>query len=66
MRGSYTAETFTEGWTALRRWLAAHADQWEVVGEPRYLGYDGPFVPPPLRYGEVQVAARERLPDSVS
>ncbi len=62
VRGGYDAETFLEGLSTLEVWLAANQDEWEVVGPPRYLGYNGPFVPTPVRFGEVQVPVRARAP----
>ena len=38
----------------------ATTSPWAVDGAPRYLGYNGPFVLPPWRYGEVVVPVRER------
>lgn len=54
IRGDYTPAHFQKGLRLLREYLAAHPE-WRATGEPRYLGYNGPFVPWFLRYGEVQV-----------
>jgi hypothetical protein len=54
MRGGYTAETYTKGLGLLRAWLEAHPE-WRATGGPRFLGYNGPFVPVFMRYGEVQI-----------
>lgn len=54
VRGGYSARNFGRGIDALDAWLESNA-QWRVDGEPRYLGYNGPFTPPFFRYGEVQV-----------
>jgi hypothetical protein len=58
VRGSYKPKNFEQGVARLEAWLAANADQWVVDGEPRYLGYNSPFVPAFLRYGEVQIPVR--------
>ena len=58
MRGRYSTNNYEKGLTIVRNWLLANP-QWEPDGEPRYLGYNGPFVPWFLRYGEVQVPVRE-------
>ena len=55
VRGRYSTEQYNEALDQLNAWLTANADQWRAVGEPRYLGYNSPFVPGFLRYGEVQV-----------
>lgn len=56
VRGRYTHERFTEAVEDLNTWLAEHDDKWRATGEPRYLGYNSPFVLWFLRYGEVQIA----------
>lgn len=43
----------------LRQWLDQN-QQWDGSGEARYLGYNSPFVPSFLRYGEVQIPIRSR------
>jgi hypothetical protein len=54
IRGDYTTAHFKNGLALLRGYLAAHPE-WRAIGEPRYLGYNGPFVPWLFRYGEVQI-----------
>lgn len=54
-RGSYTRSRFLKATGKLDLWLAEHKSQFTVVGQPRYLAYNSPFVPPPFRYGEVQI-----------
>ena len=58
VRGSYDAEHFNMGLKAINTWLAAHPNSYRVVGPPRFLGYNSPFVPWFLRYGEVQVPVK--------
>ena len=55
VRGSYTAERFEQGMSRIRTWLSENAERVTPTGPPRYLGYNSPFVPPFLRYGEVQI-----------
>ena len=55
VRGRYNADNFAHAVDELNAWLDANTDQWRAVGGPRYLGYNSPFVPGFLRYGEVQV-----------
>ncbi len=54
VRGSYNTEHLVQGVTQLRDWLAKHPE-YKAVGPPRYLGYNSPFVPWFLRFGEVQL-----------
>lgn len=53
MRGNYKVEIIDEQVQKLSAWLNEQS-AWRATGPPRYLGYNGPFVPPFLRYGEVQ------------
>ena len=55
VRGSYNREHFGAALDQLHAWLAAHPSKYIVTGPPRYLGYNSPFVPWFLRYGEVQL-----------
>ena len=57
-RGEYNSKTFT---AAIARLLAAVADsrgELTVIGPPRYLAYNSPFVPAFARVGEVQLPVR--------
>lgn len=54
LRGNYTGSHITDAIATLDAWLAKNDDTWQPVGPPRYLGYNGPFTPAFLRYGEVQ------------
>lgn len=54
MRGSYRPAHIDRHVARLKSWLDAHPE-WRAIGPPRYLGYNSPFVPPLLRYGEVQI-----------
>jgi hypothetical protein len=59
VRGSYNSAHFEAALGQLNAWLAAHPGKDTVSGSPRYLGYNSPFVPWLLRYGEVQVPVME-------
>lgn len=54
VRGGYTQKHFEEGMARLNTWIQSQ-DTWQASGPPRYLGYNGPFTLPFLRYGEVQI-----------
>jgi len=60
VRGDYTWANFDRGLTQLETWLAENPGQVRVVGAPRYLAYNSPFVPWFLKVGEVQYPV-ERL-----
>lgn len=53
--GSYSHKRFEQAVQQLNTWMGENAEAWRTAGEPRYLGYNSPFVPPFMRYGEVQV-----------
>ncbi|MEM7621779.1 MAG: heme-binding protein [Planctomycetota bacterium] len=54
VRGDYSDDNYAEGLAILNAWAASQSE-WKMIGEPRYLGYNGPFTPRFWRYGEVQV-----------
>lgn len=64
VRGSYDEGLLGKPLTALHEWLERNADQWQVVGPPRFLGYNSPFVPSFMRYGELQVPIHPIQADS--
>lgn len=55
VRGSYNRKHLAEGVMTLRDWLTAHSNEYRESGPPRYLGYNSPFVPWFMRFGEVQL-----------
>lgn len=55
LRGAYNARHLKKGLHEIDHWLASHPGLYKVVGPPRYLGYNSPFVPPWFRFGEVQL-----------
>ncbi len=55
IRGSYNRAHLVQGLEKLRAWLADHSTEFNEAGPPRYLGYNSPFVPWFLRFGEVQL-----------
>ncbi len=60
VRGGYTEKNFTAALGKLNRWLAANPERLQVVGPPRYLAYNSPFVPWFLKFGEVQLPIQTR------
>jgi hypothetical protein len=58
VRGSYDRARFEEGMVKIGAWLAAHPGEYTAAGPPRFLGYNSPFVPWFMRYGEVQLPVR--------
>ncbi len=63
VRGRYDEQRFREAMERIEAWLAEHAEAWRAAGPPRCLGYNSPFVPWLLRYGEVQVPVEPVKPD---
>jgi hypothetical protein len=58
VRGSYDRAHFEEGMGKIDAWLKAHPGEYAAARSPRYLGYNSPFVPWFMRYGEVQLPVR--------
>ena len=54
MRGSYSDAHHREGLERVEAWIAGQS-AWKADGPSRYLGYNSPFVPWFMRYGEVQI-----------
>ena len=54
VRGGYSPAWIASQVQKVRAWLDTQ-DQWQPSGPPRYLGYNSPFVPAFMRYGEVQI-----------
>jgi hypothetical protein len=59
VRGDYTDRNFEKGLAVLQAWLEENSATVAPIGRPRYLGYNGPFVPKFMRYGEVQIPVSE-------
>lgn len=58
LRGNYDSRRLAKALAQLEKWLAENPGRAEIVGKPRYLGYNSPMVPGFLRYGEVQLPVR--------
>ena len=58
VRGDYTNANMLDGLARLEGWLEENAAKWRIDGPVRYLGYNGPFVPEFMMYGEVQIPVR--------
>ena len=59
MRGAYGMGTVNSGMDALSKWLAAQS-QWEAIGDPRGLNYNGPEVSMKNKWSEVQIVVRRQ------
>lgn len=57
VRGWSGVNRLDRGLAALNEWLDAQ-DEWEVAGDPRTFGYNGPSTPRDLRWAEVQIPVR--------
>lgn len=61
VRGDYTSKHMTLGVKMILQWLDAEREagrKIEIAGSPRYMGYNSPFVPGFLKYGEVQIPVK--------
>ncbi len=59
VRGSYSGDHFQTAVDKLKAWLEQHPG-YKESGPPRYLGYNSPFVPWFLRFGEVQIPVSDK------
>ena len=64
VRGPYNDERMAAMNKRLDVWLEQHKDQYQRCGEPRFLGYNSPFVPPWQQYGEAQVPVKRAEPSA--
>ena len=55
VRGGYTERSFVSALAKLNDWLDHSPEHFRVIGPPRYLAYNSPFVPWFLKFGEVQL-----------
>ena len=55
IRGTDSDAHLKEGMAKLNAWLASNPGRYTITGPPRLLGYNSPFVPWFLRYGELQL-----------
>lgn len=55
VRGAYNDANYQQSLKQLQAWLEKNQAAYRVTGPPRYLGYNSPFVPWFMRYGEVQL-----------
>ncbi len=59
VRGSYNSSNLKAAMEKLNAFLAIEPRRYKVAGPPRYLGYNSPFVPWFMRFGEVQLPVVE-------
>ena len=58
IRGTDSDAHLKEGMARLNAWLAENPGRYAVIGPPRLLGYNSPFVPWFLRFGELQLPVK--------
>ena len=64
VRGGYNQTRFERALKIIDNYLKDNPGQYNVIGPPRYLGYNSPFVPGFWRYGEAQLPVeRVELPE---
>jgi hypothetical protein len=59
VRGAYSKENWEQKVAKLKRWLGEHK-AWQATGPSRYFGFNSPFVPKFLRYGEIQIPIEKK------
>lgn len=59
VRGGYGYGIYTSGIERLQAWLAKHPE-YVVVGSPRRLFDDGPYVPDGLKRSDIQIPVQLR------
>lgn len=62
VRGDYNERNFAAGLRKLKAWLETGGGEYRVVGAPRYLAYNSPFVPGFLKLGEIQLPVEKIHP----
>lgn len=58
--GNGRERMFEQKQIALETWIAKQG--YQIIGAPRYAGYDGPWVPGPFRRNEVMIPVRKSDP----
>lgn len=66
VRGNYSRERFEKHKSVLTNWLNDHHEEWVAAGNARYLGFNSPFVPGFMKYGEVQVPVTPASTDVIN
>jgi hypothetical protein len=62
VRGGYDEDHLKPALQKLNDFLMIEPRRYQVIGPPRYLGYNSPFVPWFMRFGEVQLPVAEMKP----
>jgi len=63
LRGGYKRETFERGAASVAQWLEGHGE-WQAVGEPYAVYWNGPFVPGLFKRSEVHQRIERVVPVS--
>ena len=61
VRGTTRSSRVDGALDQLEGWLARNSDTWQRAGRARVMGYNGPMVPAPKQFIEVQIPVR-RVP----
>ncbi len=61
VRGGYSQSNLTRALDKLNQWPDLTSGRYRITGPARYLGYNSPFVPPFMRFGEVQLPVVDTL-----
>ena len=59
VRGNYSDDRRETAIEKLKNWVNA-GGEYEMIGAPRVMGYNSPFVLPTLRFAEVQIPVRKK------
>ena len=54
LQGGYSYESYQQGLEKLKNWLSENPD-YQMVGKPRRLFYDGPYKPDAAKRSEIQI-----------
>lgn len=63
MTGAYTESRYLDGVERLQEWLRDHPE-WEAMGEPIAIYWNGPYVPGPLKRSEVHLPVARVLAEA--
>ncbi|MEM1329727.1 MAG: heme-binding protein [Planctomycetota bacterium] len=66
IRGAYLSKHWSEPLAELEAWLNSNSSDWRPVGDPRFCGYNAPFIPVWRMWSEIQIPIERVDPDNAT